>query len=233
MSGVTVRTLHYYGEIGLLCPSMQTEAGHRLYSQDDVSRLYQILMLKRLGLPLENIQDILDDPAHRSEEVLQMQAERLEQQIQTATQLLSEINQLVELVQGGEGMQGEEVLKAMQLMKMLDSSYFKPLHPELYKQRLQQGYHVLTPSEEEAADLMDEFEQARRQGIPPEEDTVQKLARRWVDALQAHEPDHHALTEAAEQYYAAYPGEAAQYGMTTELYAYIRQSVNQLERDKS
>jgi DNA-binding transcriptional MerR regulator len=51
-SGVTVRTLHYYEEIGLLVPK-RTEAGHRIYSTEDVERLSQICVLRRMGASAE------------------------------------------------------------------------------------------------------------------------------------------------------------------------------------
>src|SRR6266545_2053196 len=54
-TGLTVRTLHYYEEIGLLIPSGRTNAGHRLYDDTDVARLYRICLLRRLGLPLVEI----------------------------------------------------------------------------------------------------------------------------------------------------------------------------------
>lgn len=62
-AGITVRTLHYYDEIGLPHPSGRTEAGHRLYSDADVERLYRISLLRRLGLCLEDVAHALDDPA--------------------------------------------------------------------------------------------------------------------------------------------------------------------------
>ncbi len=49
-TGVTVRTLRYYDQIDLLKPSGKTEGGHRLYSENDVIRLQQILFLKRNGI---------------------------------------------------------------------------------------------------------------------------------------------------------------------------------------
>ena len=54
-TGLTVRTLHHYDEIGLLVPSGRTGAGYRLYSDDDVRRLYRILALRGMGFPLEEI----------------------------------------------------------------------------------------------------------------------------------------------------------------------------------
>ncbi len=59
-SGLTVRTLHHWDQIGLLSPSSRTGAGHREYSEQDVVRLYQVLALRRLGLGLETIAMCLD-----------------------------------------------------------------------------------------------------------------------------------------------------------------------------
>jgi MerR family transcriptional regulator, thiopeptide resistance regulator len=62
-TGLTVRALHYYDEIGLLTPSGRTPAGHRSYDSADVARLYRISLLRRLGFPLGQIASVLDDPA--------------------------------------------------------------------------------------------------------------------------------------------------------------------------
>lgn len=62
-AGLTVRTLHYFDEVGLLRASQRTAAGHRLYSDADVERLYRICLLRRFGLALEEIAQALDDPA--------------------------------------------------------------------------------------------------------------------------------------------------------------------------
>jgi len=61
-SGLTVRTLHYYEQIGLLVPSRRTGAGQRIYDEFDLARLYRICLLRRVGLPLAQIGRALDDP---------------------------------------------------------------------------------------------------------------------------------------------------------------------------
>jgi DNA-binding transcriptional MerR regulator len=58
--GVTVRTLHHYDEIGLLVPSERSAAGYRLYSDGDLRRLQQIVVYRRLELPLDEIAGLLD-----------------------------------------------------------------------------------------------------------------------------------------------------------------------------
>ncbi|CAO5193523.1 MerR family transcriptional regulator, thiopeptide resistance regulator [Frankia sp. AiPs1] len=59
-SGLTVRTLHHWDQIGLLSPSRRTASGHREYGEPDVVRLYQVLVLRRLGLGLDSIAVCLD-----------------------------------------------------------------------------------------------------------------------------------------------------------------------------
>ncbi|AFU00501.1 MerR family transcriptional regulator [Nocardia brasiliensis] len=58
-TGLTVRTLHHYDRIGLVRPAERTDAGHRRYTESDVQRLYQVLALRRLGLGLDQIADVL------------------------------------------------------------------------------------------------------------------------------------------------------------------------------
>src|SRR6516162_5015157 len=61
-TGLTIRALHHYDEIGLLKPSLHTEAGHRLYTTADIARLQQVLSLSQLGFSLEEVRDCLDRP---------------------------------------------------------------------------------------------------------------------------------------------------------------------------
>ncbi len=63
MAGVSVRTLHHYDAIGLLRPHARTEAGYRLYGEADLLRLQQILFFRELDFALDEIRQILDDPA--------------------------------------------------------------------------------------------------------------------------------------------------------------------------
>ncbi|GAA3502742.1 MerR family transcriptional regulator [Streptomyces prasinosporus] len=63
LTGVTVRTLHHYDEIGLVRPSARTAAGYRAYSAGDVERLREVLTYRRLGFGLREIADLVDDPA--------------------------------------------------------------------------------------------------------------------------------------------------------------------------
>ncbi|MEU4689373.1 MerR family transcriptional regulator [Actinoplanes sp. NPDC023714] len=63
LTGVSVRTLHHYDQIGLVRPSTRTAAGHRAYAAADVERLREVLAYRRLGFGLREIADLVDDPA--------------------------------------------------------------------------------------------------------------------------------------------------------------------------
>src|SRR5262245_15058367 len=66
LSGVTVRALHHYDEIGLVRPSQRSPAGYRLYSEHDVLRLQQVLVFRELGVPLDEIATAIDQTADRA-----------------------------------------------------------------------------------------------------------------------------------------------------------------------
>ncbi len=80
ITGVSVRTLHHYDQLGLLKPAQVTEAGYRLYDEAALKRLQSILLYRELGFPLKEIKAILDSPAYDPREALSRQIELLESQ---------------------------------------------------------------------------------------------------------------------------------------------------------
>ena len=77
LSGVSIRTLHYYDNIGLLHPTEVTEAGYRLYDDAALERLQQILLFRELEFPLKEIREILDAPNFDRSKALEQQIELL------------------------------------------------------------------------------------------------------------------------------------------------------------
>jgi DNA-binding transcriptional MerR regulator len=93
--GVTVRTLHHYDEVGLLVPSERSAAGYRLYSDGDLVRLQQIVVYRRLELPLDEIASLLagaeDASAH-----LRRQREAVMTRLDELTELVVAIDRALE-----------------------------------------------------------------------------------------------------------------------------------------
>ena len=89
LTGVSVRTLHHYDEIGLLKPAKVTEAGYRLYDDASLCRLHSILLLRQLQFSLNQIKEILDAPGFDPMEALSQQIELLELQKKHLEDLIS------------------------------------------------------------------------------------------------------------------------------------------------
>jgi DNA-binding transcriptional MerR regulator len=100
LAGVSVRTLHYYDQLGLLKPSARTAAGYRLYGEANLLRLQQILFFRELDFPLTEIQAILDDPAFDQVKalrdhqlLLQQEADRLGRLLKTIEKTISRLTE--------------------------------------------------------------------------------------------------------------------------------------------
>lgn len=78
LTGVSVRTLHYYDQIGLLCPETAADSGYRWYGKADVERMQQILFYRELDFPLKDIQMIVADPRYDRQEALRRQRHLLQ-----------------------------------------------------------------------------------------------------------------------------------------------------------
>lgn len=89
LTGVSVRTLHYYDAIGLLKPAKVTEAGYRMYDDTALSRLQNILLFRELQFPLKEIKVILDSPDFNQEEAIAQQIKLLELQYKHIEKLIS------------------------------------------------------------------------------------------------------------------------------------------------
>jgi DNA-binding transcriptional MerR regulator len=119
-SGLTVRTLHYYEQIGLLVPSGRSDTGHRLYAEADVARLYRICLLRRLGLPLAEIGRALEDPAWSMHAALTRHLAELDSKAEAIQRLRSRLTGL--LATTGKGQVSDDLLDTLEEMAMLEST---------------------------------------------------------------------------------------------------------------
>ncbi len=101
LCGVSVRTLHYYGQIGLLFPAVG-DAGYRWYGEADVERMQQILFYRELDFPLKDIREILADPQYDKQEALRRQRRLL-------TLKRDRLDRLLELLEAG--LEGDETME--------------------------------------------------------------------------------------------------------------------------
>lgn len=98
LTGVSVRTLHHYDEIGLLAPSDRSGKGYRLYGDEDLLRLQQILIGRELGLSLEQIRGFLDDPGFDRRRALLSQRAELQKRAQQTEAMLRAVDAALALI---------------------------------------------------------------------------------------------------------------------------------------
>jgi DNA-binding transcriptional MerR regulator len=109
VTGVSVRTLHHYDAIGLLVPRARSASGYRLYDDDDLLRLQQILVGRELGLPLEEIRRSLDDPGFDRRRALVAQRRQLEERSQQTARMIGAIDAALALL-GAKDDEKEETM---------------------------------------------------------------------------------------------------------------------------
>lgn len=120
-AGVTVRTLHHYEQIGLLVASTRTASGHRRYDADDVERLYRIVVLRRLGLPLQAIADALDDPAWDLHAAMTRHIAELDRRLDAIARLRGQVARLLGSIERTDAIT-DDLLAVLEATTMLDST---------------------------------------------------------------------------------------------------------------
>lgn len=108
LAGVSVRTLHHYDELGLLCPSQRSDGGYRLYGDEELQRLQQILFFKELAFPLEEIARLMKDPAFDLHAALMLQRRLLEEKAVRIQALLGAVDAALNSIERGTAMTNEE-----------------------------------------------------------------------------------------------------------------------------
>lgn len=109
ITGVSIRTLRYYDEIGLLKPTQLTEAGYRMYDGRAIEKLQQILFLRELEIPLADIKEIMDNPLYDREQALRAQHAML---VRKRNRLDGLIELITDVMKGTNTMEFEAFNKA-------------------------------------------------------------------------------------------------------------------------
>lgn len=95
LTGISVRTLHYYDEIGLLKPTEKSDAGYRLYDDKALETLQQILFFREFDISLKEIKAVLDNPALDRNQILQVQRKMLVTKKEQMERLIASIDDIL------------------------------------------------------------------------------------------------------------------------------------------
>ena len=183
LTGVTVRTLHHYDRAGLLKPGRRTGAGYRLYGAREFARLQQILTLKFIGLPLEEIKGLLEGRTLDLSETLRLQRAALTEKRRQLDMALRAVHEAEGVVaRGGGGPDWDAFRKIVEVITMQhDTEWMKKYYTEEQLADLaRRGTpEVLERGQREWQKLLGEVEAAAAEGLDPAGERAQALAARW------------------------------------------------------
>lgn len=187
ITGITVRTLHYYDEIGLLKPNEITEAGYRLYYSDSLEKLQQILFFRELDFSLNEIKEIMNNPTYDKKEALKNHKELLIQKRQRIDGLINLVDNIIK---------GENIMsfKEFDMTEIEDvkKKYAEEVknrwgNTEAYKEseRKTKNYdkNQWNAISDEVNEILKGFGQYRKED--PASEVVQNLVERWKEYISA------------------------------------------------
>lgn len=225
LTGLTIRTLHHYDEIGLLSPTSRTSSGHRLYDEGDIIKLQQIMSLKELDFSLDKIKEFLENPEYNPKEIIEMQIERLNQEIKLKEELKSQLQELWEVFHSWRKPNLEQFINSIELIKN-QKKYFTQEQITLIKKQ----YNELNNNEADKytsswGELISSFQYEMEKGTSVDNPTVVDLARKWKEAMDFFTGGDREIISSAERYYSDNPQAAKGSGISGELYKYMKDAL--------
>jgi MerR family transcriptional regulator, thiopeptide resistance regulator len=176
-TGLTVRTLHHYDEIGLLSPAERSDGGHRVYDEAGVQRLYRIVSLRSLGFPLDAIAQALDSERFDPRAAVDDHVARLEAQIAQEQRLLGVLKTL------RERLDADDFLTAIEELTM-HNRYYTPEQLEQLEERRQAfGDDAIKHVEREWGEIFATLRAEMEQGTDPADPKLRPLAERGRELL--------------------------------------------------
>lgn len=121
LAGISARTLRYYDEIGLLKPARVNSSGYRIYSQQQVDQLQQILFYRELGLQLDSIKEIMTSPSYDRVQALKQHHSHLLGRRNQLDALIANVEKTIASAEGGITMMDQEKFEGFK-QKLIDDN---------------------------------------------------------------------------------------------------------------
>lgn len=212
LSGVTVRTLHHYDQVGLLKPAQVGQNGYRYYGREELLRLQQILFHRELELPLEAIAEVLDVPGFDRASALRRQRKLLSQKAARYRKLIQTLDQTLAALEGETEMKDEDLYKGFAPEKQAQyeaeiiERFGEPARASIEASRAalkNWSKADWEASQGEYAEVETGIGKALAGGLPPDSEAVRALMRRhhaWVARMWNRTPSRDAYVGLGQLY---------------------------------
>jgi len=189
LAGISVRALHHYDRLGLLKPQ-RTAAGYRMYSLRDLQRLEQIVALKFLGIPLQQIKSLLDRSGLELSGALLMQRRVLEDKRRHLDRAINAIRDAEASIKPGRQADAALLTKIIEVIEMENNTdWAKQYYSAAALEKIEHGKQRWSPELQERVtkewtELFRDVEAAIARGDNPASETAQALAARWKKLVE-------------------------------------------------
>lgn len=227
-TGLTNRTLRYYGEIGLLSPAKRSPSGYRLYGQKELERLQKIQSLKYLGLPLEEIRECLNagDEDYNLENILYRQMKQVRTEIELGKELYRRLQILAEFLQSSQKPSTQDLLNALNTMTKYEKYYTKKQQEYLKQRREKLGEDRIREVQQEWKELIEAVQSEMENGADPRSDRMQQLAARWEALIREFTGGDQGIRQSLSRMYKNEDAEEVSFGyMNSEIMQFVGQAL--------
>ena len=214
-TGLTVRTLHHYDEIGLLSPAERSGGGHRVYGEADVQRLYRIVSLRSLGFPLDAIAVALDEEDFDPRAAVEDHLARLEAQMEQQRHLQARLRRLL------ERLDTDDFLTTIEEMTMRQRYYTPEQLDQLEQRRQAIGDDKIRGVEREWAEIFATLRAELDAGSDPTDPRLRPLAKRGRELVAMFTGGDPGITSALKEMWAKEDPDQVSHGMVdAEVWEY-------------
>jgi len=212
-TGISVRTLHHYDEIGLVSPSSRSDSGHRLYAEVDIRRLQQVVSLRSLGMALDQIDQFLREKPDSPLLVLELHLKKLQQEASERNRLIASIEKIASSLSRGGSPSLDDLLQLIEETKMFEKYYTQEQLNMLQERQVMLGDEKIKQTEQDWATLIAEVKNAMEKGETPSSPVVLELARQWKELLSLFTGNDNALVNSCAKLYESEGAENASRGL--------------------
>lgn len=215
LAGTTVRTLHYYEQVGLLKPERRSSAGYRcspgyrVYTDADLLRLQQIVTLKFMGFKLAQVKELLGSKGYEAVRALRVQAAAVRDEIARLREAARAIDGVLNLLETRGRIHRRKLIRIMEVIKMSEDvkkEWHEKFYTEAELKKFQEVGKRYKPAmmmdyQRRWQDLIEEVK--RNLGADPASEIAQSLARRWADLFDEAYGGHPRLGARIKEAYAS------------------------------
>lgn len=227
-AGVSIRTLHYYDEVGLLSPSKRTGGEHRLYSAADLEQLLRVRALRELGFSVEKIKSMIGRPEVDLSATIRARLDHLQEQIELQQQVRDRLAAISRCLDAGERVTSEELFKTirgLQVLENLDKYYDEDQLAQLAERRAQLGEERIREAEGEWAELIRSVREQMDAGADPTSEPVLTLARKWQSLIEEFTARDPGITASLKRMWSNEPNLGQMTGIDSAMFEYVGQAL--------